>query len=596
MSIELRFKAIYKSINGLGNIQLPDFTVITGLNGSGKTHLLEAIFHSSLIVKVLDGEYELENRKMKYVQHGSLRSEFSGTAKSYGASPRILEKYEEYKKKSKTKRSPIETFLVGSDIKLIKAIASEAKKDLENLSPEDFHQHYPIDDGSIANDIFRNNLSALFKRYHLKYDNNSYKEYRYKKYGEGAYLKEPEFLEKYGPPPWELVNKVFEECRFDYRINNPSNLHRDIPFSAKLFNQISGIEIEKFSDLSSGEQIIFSLAISLFNHRSNLQVDFPKLLLVDEPDSSLHPSMTKQLLDVVQNVLLRERGIKVIMTTHSPSTVALSPENSIYLMQSVEPRLIKTTKDKALSTLTSGVPTLSVNYENRRQVFVESKYDQSCYELIYKKISAIKPSEVSLNFLCAGADGSSGCDQVKELVSKLSEFGNTQVFGIIDWDGRNTGNNRLKVLGQGKRHSIENYVFDPLMIALYLIRENIENKDLYGFSENQSYFDAKDFSEQGLQKIVDTFISKIESLKDGNASEELEACSTFSGKVVNIPKWYLCCRGHDVEAKVKQVFPPLQCFRNEGSLKKDIIQKVFYDLPGFIPLDLLDIIESIRNG
>ena len=36
-------KSVYASIRGFDEIELPDFTVLTGLNGSGKTHFLKAI-------------------------------------------------------------------------------------------------------------------------------------------------------------------------------------------------------------------------------------------------------------------------------------------------------------------------------------------------------------------------------------------------------------------------------------------------------------------------------------------------------------------------------------------------------------------------
>lgn len=42
-NVKLTFHKQHKSIKQLNTIELPDFTVLTGLNGSGKTHLLEAI-------------------------------------------------------------------------------------------------------------------------------------------------------------------------------------------------------------------------------------------------------------------------------------------------------------------------------------------------------------------------------------------------------------------------------------------------------------------------------------------------------------------------------------------------------------------------
>jgi AAA15 family ATPase/GTPase len=43
MDNKLSFKTVHKSIIGLSDINLPNLVVLTGRNGSGKTHLLEAI-------------------------------------------------------------------------------------------------------------------------------------------------------------------------------------------------------------------------------------------------------------------------------------------------------------------------------------------------------------------------------------------------------------------------------------------------------------------------------------------------------------------------------------------------------------------------
>ena len=41
--MQLYFKGSYISIDQFDSVEIPDFTVLTGVNGSGKSHLLEAI-------------------------------------------------------------------------------------------------------------------------------------------------------------------------------------------------------------------------------------------------------------------------------------------------------------------------------------------------------------------------------------------------------------------------------------------------------------------------------------------------------------------------------------------------------------------------
>ncbi len=41
--MKVKFKEKHLSIDQFNDVELPDFTVLTGVNGSGKSHLLQAI-------------------------------------------------------------------------------------------------------------------------------------------------------------------------------------------------------------------------------------------------------------------------------------------------------------------------------------------------------------------------------------------------------------------------------------------------------------------------------------------------------------------------------------------------------------------------
>jgi hypothetical protein len=64
---------------------------------------------------------------------------------------------------------------------------------------------------------------------------------------------------------------------------------------------------------------------------------------------------------------------------------------------------------------------------------------------------------------------------------------------------------------------------------------------------------------------------------------------------LEIPEWYLTHQGHDLEVKLKTVFKPLNKFQNESELKKEIIKKVVDDIPELIPLDILELFQSIQS-
>jgi energy-coupling factor transporter ATP-binding protein EcfA2 len=600
MSFNLRFQSKYKSIDQLNDIELPDFTVITGINGSGKSQLLEAINQSSNNqnrgIKVFSKEKQLSF--LKHVTANNLvpnNSGIAGVEELRNLANNIITEFKKYKNNLRGNPNTKIDSVIGnkSSLNLIEIISKNANKNIEDLENADFYKHYPVDDGLIVADVFQHQFSNLFKRYQTKYEENRYNEYVFNTHGEGSFFTDNEFIERYGPKPWYMVNRVLEESKVNYRVNNPESIHRDEPFTLELTNQASGTEVN-FSDLSSGEKVLVSLAVSLYN--LNLQVDFPEVLLMDEPDGPLHPSMTKHFIEVLRKVFIQEKGVKVILTTHSASTVALSPEESIYVMTPDGDRLRKTSKDQALSILTSGVPALSVNYENRRQVFVESKYDQIFYELLDRKVSSIIPSEISLNFLCAKSDGSSGCDEVKSITEKLVEYGNTQVFGLIDWDLSNSSSDKVIVLGENKRYSIENYLLDPVAMIAFLIRERMVLKSDYGLTDNESYFDIKDFDQNRIQSLVDIYMKNVDSIKPENPDDNLSEYKLMSGKKIKVPNWYFLNRGHDLEEGIKETFPQLNRYQREGEFKKEMITKVFEDLPEIIPQEIIDLLESLRNS
>ena len=66
-------------------------------------------------------------------------------------------------------------------------------------------------------------------------------------------------------------------------------------------------------------------------YKASFDKHFPQVLLLDEVDASLHPSMMQNMLNVIEKVFL-ENGVKVILVTHSPTTIALAPEESVYVM------------------------------------------------------------------------------------------------------------------------------------------------------------------------------------------------------------------------------------------------------------------------
>lgn len=654
--MKLSFLKIHKSIASFPEIELPNFVVLTGVNGAGKSHLLEAIENGSM--QIDDIAVNNQTRPIRRFDWTNLIPQDTGafapyqiTQERHGFWNELSQYIKEYRPQiSQTLQqlnrfdldkleiseiinlTPEKLILTGSTPEqanqIVQAIQSAASGATQNVAARftqndsnnrsrlvslfqentnkpfiafeenDFYDYFPSSWQAI--DMFQQSFGRLFADYQSNWLKNRNK-YVANFDGEPVtFLTNEEFLDRYGEPPWDFVNSVLEAANLDFRINHPPK-YDDRPYEPILTDKVRNSQV-KFNDLSSGERVLMSFALCLYYAGDRRQiVDYPKILLFDEIDAPLHPSMTQSLLSTIQDVLVNRHGIKVILTTHSPSTVALAPEESLYAMYKTDQRRMqKSTKDKALSILTTGVPTLSIDYENRRQVFVESHYDVQFYERLYEKLREHLVPEVSLNFIASGAGGNGNCEQVKDVVNQLKNGGSRTVYGIIDWDLTNSGNERIKVLGRGNRHSIENYILDPVLVAAFLVREKWIERSAIGLSVHENYTNFVTFDSARLQEVANFVVNKVKSHKlptveDETVEDDKLPCQYLGGQVINLPKWFLHTQGHDLETILKNAFQELKRFQKEPQLKLAIIDKVIDDVPSLIPYDFICLLKEIQN-
>ncbi len=152
--------------------------------------------------------------------------------------------------------------------------------------------------------------------------------------------------------PWHLMNEILKKYKFKYYIK-------------KFDSSLSPLKIE-FTDghitipaegLSSGEQQLISLVA--WAHHEVVAQNI-KVLLLDEPDSHLHPNFCRIFVEIMNKYIVEKYDIQVVMATHSPSTIAYASEDSIFVMNMPEDsnltnRIIKQTKDEALRILSDGL-------------------------------------------------------------------------------------------------------------------------------------------------------------------------------------------------------------------------------------------------
>ena len=132
--------------------------------------------------------------------------------------------------------------------------------------------------------------------------------------------------------------------------------HQQYSFAVTFTNLATG-ESYSVASLSSGEKILMSLCLAAFNQKMGRRR--PRLVLLDELDAVLHPSMVSALIAGLKDQFV-ENGTWVVMATHSVTTVSMLEEREIFRVArnggkvDVRPAL----KSEAVAELSEGLATI----------------------------------------------------------------------------------------------------------------------------------------------------------------------------------------------------------------------------------------------
>jgi len=466
--LKLQFKNAYISIEQFDPVEIPDFVVLTGVNGSGKSHLLEAMEKGHVIVAGMETAhivlfnyetFKLDNesafnatqlsaeRESAWLFHEqqikkpaqSWRSNLGGNYEPLKASCEAENKslwglatdtLKQYKKQ-------IRTFFNNPGIKQNKqaqgiySLVKNLPYSIDEIQHDDFVNRFkPF---ALKNDFLPNQIGKIFWDYYIKYRTNQINEFENEKHGKNyEVLSEEEFISIHGGKPWDSINQILEA--FDtlkYKVNSPEGADYFGNFQLKLkHTEKDDLEID-FQSLSSGEKVLMALVASVY--KSSSDTNFPDMLLLDEVDASLHPSMMKNMLGVIEDIFLKQ-GVKVILVTHSPTTIALAPEESIFVMnRSGRNRFEKKTKQEALTILTQGYATIEQGLKlfdevtkSNLTIITEGKNTV----LISKALQVLGVNGIEV---LSGVEGISGKNQLKTIFEFFSRTNHVNKV-IIVWD------------------------------------------------------------------------------------------------------------------------------------------------------------------
>lgn len=286
-----------------------DFCVIGGVNGSGKTTILETI--QELISLLLRCPHMQPNFKknVKYAQLDLLVNDIPFTI-YYGIKPVNAKIYEDnflgYEKRVGSDR--FKRLRAGDIISTLHYLTHEEEdkeikcKDFRNIEHSDeklptiiyFPGHRVIEPIKERNQIYKE--ETVYKLVH-KYENIRQFEGSFE-----SYLIWLDYAEK---PTFRKIIKFLNELGFKGK-----------QFSIDRKNLKVQIKVRKgekhgLHELSSGEQNIFIMLTEL-----KRRIDRQSIVLIDEVENSLHPAFQLRLLDGLRKIQ-KQVPIQIITTTHS---------------------------------------------------------------------------------------------------------------------------------------------------------------------------------------------------------------------------------------------------------------------------------------
>ncbi len=263
--------------------------VIAGSNGSGKTTLLESIWDGfedkSENTSILNGNIEIffENNEKKLKRN--LINELDSF--NYHKDKNTIE----YKIITETIKTLPKLIYVPAEVKFERVKSEEITYNKE-------YKFFNIVDSYIIKDIPSYISSRIYYIANTEED-LSFKEVKEKVNAE--------------------INGVFDILDLDVRLAGLSKDEKNMP----IFVNSSGDEFD-INELSSGEKQLFlrTLSIKMLEPENSI-------ILIDEPELSLHPKWQQRIIDVYKKI---GKNNQIIIATHSPHILGSVPNENIFLL------------------------------------------------------------------------------------------------------------------------------------------------------------------------------------------------------------------------------------------------------------------------
>ena len=374
------------NINFKSNDKILDTIILIGVNGSGKTRILESIYHCFKIFKSTIVDLELfyeknENEVLESLMDSEGLTEIEKEMQKeidYIDCLRNIKYYNEDYKEGKNQN--INSKIISQSFKKLKIFPKIIYVPTEiNFQKVEIASPMLVQEYSFLNIVD----SILIK------DVPSYIATRIM---EMANEQENTPMGEIRAAVFKEINEIFEILDLDIKISGISKNAKSIP----IFTNSAGDKFD-INELSSGEKQLFlrTLAIKMLNPENSI-------ILIDEPELSLHPKWQQRIVDVYRKI---GKNNQIIIATHSPHILgSVKKENIMLLDKDDDGKIVVRTGDELYDSY--GQPTERIledimglkttrnqeifdKLEKIREMVNEDKYETDDFKKEYRDLKEI---------------------------------------------------------------------------------------------------------------------------------------------------------------------------------------------------------------
>jgi ABC-type lipoprotein export system ATPase subunit len=337
MKLSIKLNNQYRSFKPEFTAELNgELVVLSGINGGGKSQLINVINQQDKQSKEdISAEILLDGNKIQNIDIAYRSFKDNITVPEFGeATPAV-----NTRSRDQIWNNYSSHLLNASHqaVRDYKKSCSEAKTILIEAFGKEKFENKKITQTEIINcsllsefiwksdDIFTNIVSDLFFHYAIN------ELHARAEAGSTPEIYDPSSLKI---SPWKQLNDLFNELGFEYRFKDYYSIEKsslqlnEQPILYQI-TETGGIDISEprpLKDLSDGEKALISFA---FSSLAATDLSEKKILLLDEFDANLNPSLTKIFFELLERFFI-SKGVMVVIATHSSVTISLAPENSSF--------------------------------------------------------------------------------------------------------------------------------------------------------------------------------------------------------------------------------------------------------------------------